>query len=541
MKKKVVLLILAWVLLSLLFHISFNLQATRSTNVIWVPDDYPTIQGAINHANLGDTIKVRAETYYENVIVNKTVRLIGEGLPTIDGCLRSGMWGYPTVRVIAENVTICGFIIQHSLAVMNEMDFGIEADYGVNITGNIIRSNMDGIRVRRDAIVSNNTIECNGDGISCSGTGNILIRNTISFNGDGVIIWEPLNSLINNSIIGNYRYGIFLKHGDITLKNNNLTGNNYNLLVHGAGLSGFINDIDTSNIINEKPIYYWISQFNKTIPPDAGYVALINSTNITVKDLNLEKNGQGILIAYSNNITIRNSNISSNDMVINLYVSSNITFYHNNFINYTWIGDPYAPAMPPNTWDDSYPSGGNYWSGYAGADFYSVPYQNETGSDGIGDTPYVIDKNNQDNYPLIAPIKSFSVPWEEKTYYVDMISNSTISDFYFSQQNKLVGLNVTGPNNTTGFCRVSIPKTLLWAEPKENWTILLNNQNITSLCRTTEDQNQTYIYVPYNHTVHTLQIIGTHAIPEFPNPLILPILIATTLVAITIRKKRFHA
>jgi hypothetical protein len=56
-----------------------------------------------------------------------------------------------------------------------------------------------------------------------------------------------------------------------------------------------------------------------------------------------------------------------------------------------------------NVWDDGYPSGGNYWSDYTGVDLYSGPYQNETSSDGIGDTPYDIDENNVDHYPLMKP------------------------------------------------------------------------------------------------------------------------------------------
>ena len=58
--------------------------------------------------------------------------------------------------------------------------------------------------------------------------------------------------------------------------------------------------------------------------------------------------------------------------------------------------------------DDGHPSGCNYWKDYTGTDFYSGPYQNETGSDGIGDTPYVIDENNTDHYPLMSP----QVPWD---------------------------------------------------------------------------------------------------------------------------------
>jgi PKD repeat protein len=79
--------------------------------------------------------------------------------------------------------------------------------------------------------------------------------------------------------------------------------------------------------------------------------------------------------------------------------------YHNNFMN-----SPSQVAgiqfSSPNTWDDGYPSGGNYWSDYNGTDLYSGPYQNVTGSDGIGDTPYVIATNNTDYYPLTIPFGS---------------------------------------------------------------------------------------------------------------------------------------
>jgi len=76
------------------------------------------------------------------------------------------------------------------------------------------------------------------------------------------------------------------------------------------------------------------------------------------------------------------------------------------------------PWSPSNTWDDGYPSGGNYWSDYNGTDYYRGPHQNETGSDGIGDTPYIfintaINRANDDNvdrYPLMKPINISSQP-----------------------------------------------------------------------------------------------------------------------------------
>jgi len=71
-------------------------------------------------------------------------------------------------------------------------------------------------------------------------------------------------------------------------------------------------------------------------------------------------------------------------------VSNNI-FYHNNFINNTPQVKVYVDV---NIWDDGHPSGGNYWSDYTGTD---------ANYDGIGDTPYIIDANNTDHYPLMTP------------------------------------------------------------------------------------------------------------------------------------------
>ena len=100
-------------------------------------------------------------------------------------------------------------------------------------------------------------------------------------------------------------------------------------------------------------------------------------------------------------------NITSNSHGISLGGGSlNNRIFHNNFMSNTQ--QAVAEDWYSQFWDDGYPSGGNYWSDYTGVDFHSGPYQNLSGSDGIGDTPYVIDKNNQDDYLLMSP-------WSPKT------------------------------------------------------------------------------------------------------------------------------
>jgi hypothetical protein len=80
---------------------------------ITVPDDYSTIQEAVDAANSGDTIFVRAGTYNETVVIRKDgLTLTGEDQSTtvIDG----GAGNVPTVLVVsAENVEVNGFTLQN--------------------------------------------------------------------------------------------------------------------------------------------------------------------------------------------------------------------------------------------------------------------------------------------------------------------------------------------------------------------------------------------------------------------------------------------
>jgi len=208
--------------------------------------------------------------------------------------------------------------------------------------------------------------------------------------------------------------------------------------------------------------------------------------------------------------------------------SSNNRFFHNNFKDNAQ--QVYSDSST-NVWDDGYPSGGNYWSNYTGVD---------ADGDGIGDTSYTIDANNTDRYPLIAPFRTFDAgTWNGLSYNVNVISNSTVSDFYFNpEEGAFIRFNVTGESGTRGFCRVAIPKSLLWVE--DGWTILVGDETIANY-RIIPDENCTYIYFTYNHSTKTVEIQGTNAIPEFPSFLILPLFMVATLLAVIIIRRKHRA
>jgi len=121
------------------------------------------------------------------------------------------------------------------------------------------------------------------------------------------------------------------------------------------------------------------------------------------------------------------------------------------------------------------------------------------------------------------------------TFNVTMISNSTISNFNFSESLKQISFNVTGPADKAGYCNITIPKNLLRDSP---WTILLNSTDWTTLCSITENATHTFIYIPYSCSTNTIQIIGTWAIPEFPSAIILPILMIATMVSVILCRRR---
>jgi hypothetical protein len=188
-----------------------------------------------------------------------------------------------------------------------------------------------------------------------------------------------------------------------------------------------------------------------------------------------------------------------------------------------------------NVWDDGYPSGGNYWSNYAAR----YPNAIENDSTGIWNTPYVIDSNNTDRYPLLGPFKCFNVFCDSQAYSVNTVSNSTISDINFNATAKILSFNVTGTSGTVGFCRIAIPLSLMSCTKLEDWIVTVNGTRLFSpSLNVTTDTNYTYIYFTYHHSTETVQIQSTNAVSEFQLIMLLPLFMIAALLAIVIYKKK---
>jgi len=132
---------------------------------------------------------------------------------------------------------------------------------------------------------------------------------------------------------------------------------------------------------------------------------VVQRSDIVIDGKNFALQGSGLSAGFSlvnvSNVVITNTKIVGFMDGIYLERSSDNKIYHNDFEGNT--RNVNASLSNSSSWDDGYPSGGNYWSNYFGTDLYNGPDQDEVGPDGIGDTPYVIDSGNVDRYPNIMP------------------------------------------------------------------------------------------------------------------------------------------
>lgn len=231
--------------------------------------DFANISTAVSFANNSDTIIVSDGIYIENIDINKEVTIISE-----NGSAKTTVQALTPhdhiFNITANNVTV----------------------YGFNVTG-----------------------ATNYTGILMLGASNFNVSdNVISESYAGIYVEDSSNGLLADNIANSNYQGIILEDStNCTLVNNRMTLNDFNFEVYGSGSAMYVHDINISNLINDKPVYYWINRSDEQVPSDAGIVYVINSTNITVKDVITSNNWEDITLVETDNCTIQNIRSSDSE------------------------------------------------------------------------------------------------------------------------------------------------------------------------------------------------------------------------------------
>jgi len=317
-------------------------------------------QAAIDNAAEADTVFVKSGIYPldENtlIVIDKTLSLIGENPENtvIFGLFSKYSSGSTAaIRVAAPNVTISGFTITNCKTAIAIANYYAEAfPSGCKIINNNIVNNSEGIRSQRsDLLISGNNITENQGGITGWNTENIIItENNISENGYGINIGISRNITVSGNNISNNTRGLNLVYyGPYFVYGNNITKNDWGIRF----AEGCNNATVYGNNITQNSVGVVLLNF-----PNSGDVAVSGVGNKVFGNFFIDNSEQ----VLPNEIEFENIRMGSSGTDIVL-------------------------------WDNG--TVGNYWSNYNGTD---------ADGDGIGDTPYVIDENNQDNYPLIEPV-----------------------------------------------------------------------------------------------------------------------------------------
>jgi parallel beta-helix repeat protein len=261
------------------------------------------------------------------------------------------------------------------------------------LTGTISITDQAGVFIERDNIVLDGAgcgVVYAGSGIAIGAAVYLINRRHVTINGltiqrfaEGIL----LDASSDNTLSGNYVVapdaGIFFSHSD-----NNVLSGNY-LENCGSGIE--FDSSSSDNTLSGNIVY---GSNNNGIHLDSSYNTLSGNT--------FSHNRIGITLgggSYSNTLS---GNTFTDSTLYGIYIqsSSNNLIYHNSFVNYAnAVTDGSA-----NVWDNGYPSGGNRWGDYTAR----YPSAAEIDNSGLGDTPYVIDANNKDNYPLM-PMPTYSV------------------------------------------------------------------------------------------------------------------------------------
>jgi len=438
--------------------LAFNIQQVEASGIIFIRADGSVEPSTAPISTVDNVTYIFTGDIYDEVVVERSnITIDGNGYTLQGSGSGNGFYCSGINNVTTKNTNIKNFrggillvsssnnSIAGNNVANNEQGIWLVSSSNNSIAGNNATNSWYGILLdssSNNSIVGNNLTANNELGIGLGiwlyySSNNSISGNNVANNNIGIELYSSSNnSIVGNNITANSYNGIGLYHSS----NNNISGNNATNNGNGINISGIPsspsnNNISGNNVTanngsginlysssndsiagnnvanNVFGISLYSSSSNEsisgnTVANNMHGIGLYSSSNNSIVGNNITANsykGIGLYYSSSNN-SISGNNVANNNIGIELLSSSNNSIYHNNFINnlqqvrdYSWDFPSETPSI--NTWDGSYPSGGNYWSDYE----ERYPYAEELDDSGIWDTPYDIDEDNQDNYPLMEP------------------------------------------------------------------------------------------------------------------------------------------
>jgi parallel beta-helix repeat protein len=333
-----------------------NITAMNSVvnGIMLVNTVHSTIINVTSHSNqigIYLTISSNYNTLMDCDVYNNTqngIILSGSNNNNLTNCNAYNNIGYG-IRLFGSSYNIVTNCTAHNTAVMPGFGYGYgimfesAANYNTLIDSDAYNNGNTGITLTSNNYVMNcnayNNVQ-NGIALGSQGSNN-NITNCNAFNNTqngfhfsyhannndltncdshdngkiGISITSSnINRITNCNIYDNGNYGALLAGcANTRLRGDTFTGNLYNFGVTGS----YVQDIDPSNTVDGKNIYYLVSQSNQVLDEtdNVGFLGLVSCTNITVKNSDVT----GVLLVTTTHSTLQN--IASHDYEIGFYLS----------------------------------------------------------------------------------------------------------------------------------------------------------------------------------------------------------------------------
>ncbi len=275
-----------------------------------------------------------------------------------------------------------------------------------------------------------------------------MIRGQRFLFGAGILLYNVANGIVENCTIQNHGHGIYLYYSmGIDLRNNTMIDNG--IIIEGEYIEQWnTHNIDSTNTINNKPVYYLKNQTGGMVPSGAGQVILANCTNIKVQNQELTNGSIGILLGFSSKNEIENNSISSNNIYdVYLYNSDGNNITNNNISCYGYSGIYFEFSNENNI------IGNNLSRNFYGARgiYFDNSHKNKIEYNNISDLRYGIYLRDS-NENIILNNKVFQnyngIHFENSTRNLiidNKISNIDESGIYIesSMENHIIGNNIS--------------------------------------------------------------------------------------------------
>lgn len=332
------------------------------------------------------------------------------------------------ITVIGSDVVLSGNNVSFSGMIMDP-NWGAFAGHGIllaNATTGLVYNNdlnenyWDGLYVymSSDITVKENRILSNrNEGAEIESTANILFEgNNASHNMQfaGLSLWySDDNTISNNTFFQNGNNGLYMyRSWNNELTNNTAIGSQR---YHGFSIEeSYFTDLLWNNASLAARYGVWIGSsdgsflmLNNISSNSRGGLYIHGGMGHRLMSNDIDSNsGEGVWLVSSSFNTLWTNTFRDNTVGVRLTSSVDTRVVWNNFISNSIQA---LDDLGTNDWNFNYPLGGNYWDDYSGFDIFCGPNQDQPGSDRLGDVPYVIDGDSQDNYPLTLPF-NFTQP-----------------------------------------------------------------------------------------------------------------------------------